>query len=195
MSCIPIFQVLKLFQVVCFKCNSMASRCSVLVPDTANVITQSDLNEATDPWSCSSTSLVQGSWRSRGIGLTAASAPSRRSWAGSPWGCYPCLCSVVPTRSRLVSVCRRSESTNREWNYKQEECILVGCVPPACCPYLPACTARGCTWSRGVYLVQGEGGTWFWGGVPGPEGCNWSRGGVPGLAGYLPGYSPPLWTE
>ena len=28
------------------------------------------------------------------------------------------------------------------WLCKQE-CITVGCVPPACCPYLPACTARG----------------------------------------------------
>ena len=42
----------------------------------------------------------------------------------------------------------------------------VGCVPPACCPYLPACTAPGgCTCPRGE--------------VPGPGGCTWS-GGVPG---------------
>ena len=26
----------------------------------------------------------------------------------------------------------------------QQVCIPVGCVPPACCPYLPACTAAGC---------------------------------------------------
>ena len=52
----------------------------------------------------------------------------------------------------------------------QQECIPVGCVPPACCPYLPACTApRGCTWSQGLYLVLG--------GVPGP------RGSVPGPGG------------
>ena len=54
----------------------------------------------------------------------------------------------------------------------QQECIPVGCIPPACCPYLPACTARG---------------------VPGPGGCTWSRevpglGGVPGL-GRVPGLS------
>ena len=66
----------------------------------------------------------------------------------------------------------------------KQECIRVGCVPSACCPYLPACTAPGvylvrggvpglggvrgpggCTWSGGVYLVWG--GTWS-GGVPGP---------------------------
>ena len=41
--------------------------------------------------------------------------------------------------------------------YCKQECIPVGCVPPACCPYLPACTApRG---GRGVYLgtCPGEG--------------------------------------
>ena len=43
--------------------------------------------------------------------------------------------------------------------YRQQECIPLGCVPPACCPYLPACTApggctclRGCTCPGGVYL-------------------------------------------
>ena len=30
----PIFQVLKLFQVVCFNCITMAFRCPVLAPDT-----------------------------------------------------------------------------------------------------------------------------------------------------------------
>ena len=34
---VPIFQVLKLFQVVCFNEISMAFRCPVLVPDTASV--------------------------------------------------------------------------------------------------------------------------------------------------------------
>ena len=82
-------------------------------------------------------------------------------------------------------------------NLAKQEYISVGCVPPACCPYLPACTApkggvpgpRGCTWSREVYLVVR-------GGVPGLKG-------VPGLGsvtgpgrvylvqgGYLPRYSP-----
>ena len=40
----------------------------------------------------------------------------------------------------------------------KQECIPVGCVPSACCPYLPACTAPG--------GVPGLGGTWS-GGVPG----------------------------
>ena len=90
-------------------------------------------------------------------------------------------------------------------NEKQEECIPVGCVPPACFPYLPACTAPGgCTWSQGgtwsgrVYLVPGGvpalGGVYLVpGGVSGSGGCTWS-GGVPGLGGctwsqgvYLPG--------
>ena len=68
----------------------------------------------------------------------------------------------------------------------KQECIPVGCVPPACCPYLPACTAPGvylpeggCT-CPGVYLPRGvylPGG----GGVPaqGEGGCT-----CPGV--YLP---------
>ena len=48
-----------------------------------------------------------------------------------------------------------------------QECIPVGCVPPARRPYLPG--------PGGVYLVPG--------GVPGPGGCTWSQGGVPGLGG------------
>ena len=54
--------------------------------------------------------------------------------------------------------------------YKQE-CIPVGCVSPACCSYLPACTAPGVYMPRGVYL---------------PGGCT-CPGGVPGQGVYLPG--------
>ena len=36
MGYIPIFHVLKLFQVVCFNDTSMASKCPVLAPDTAS---------------------------------------------------------------------------------------------------------------------------------------------------------------
>ena len=41
-------------------------------------------------------------------------------------------------------------------------------------PYLPACTAWGCTWSGGC--------TWY-GGIPGPGGCTWSLGGISGPGG------------
>ena len=37
MGYVPIFQVLKLFQVVCFNDISMAFRCPVLAPDTASM--------------------------------------------------------------------------------------------------------------------------------------------------------------
>ena len=57
---------------------------------------------------------------------------------------------------------------------KKQECIPVGCVPPASCPYLPACTAPGGVPARGVYLVPG--GCTCPGGVPGPGVCTWSRG-------------------
>ena len=67
----------------------------------------------------------------------------------------------------------------------KQECIPVGCVPPARRPYLPGPGGGGCTWSGGG--VPGLGG------VPGPGGCTWSRGvylvpggGVPGLGG-VPG--------
>ena len=72
---------------------------------------------------------------------------------------------------------------NFSTNIVQQECIPVGCVPPACCPYLPACTARG------VYLPAPEGGVPGLGGtclVPGGVPA-WFVGGVPGLGGYLPG--------
>ena len=60
--------------------------------------------------------------------------------------------------------------------FMKQECILVGCVQPACCPYLPACTAPG------GYLP---------GGVPARR-----RGGVPARRGVcLPRYSPPPWTD
>ena len=53
----------------------------------------------------------------------------------------------------------------------QQECIPVGCIPPTCCPYLPACNA-----------VEG--------GVPGPGGVPAQGGGVPGPGQYLPGGVP-----
>ena len=85
-----------------------------------------------------------------------------------------------------------------------QECIPVGCVPPANSPYVYL--VRGmCTWSGGVYLVQGgvpgpRGGVPGLGGVSGPGGCTWSWGVYlvpgggfvpgPGGGGYLVRYSP-----
>ena len=85
----------------------------------------------------------------------------------------------------------------------KQDCIPVGCVPPAHWPYLPACSARG----RGV---SAWGGVCSQGGAPGPGGvcsggggvCSGGmsaprgvcllRGGVPGPGGYLVRYSPPV---
>ena len=119
-----------------------------------------------------------------------------------------------------ISTHARGERDNL---YKQE-CIPVGCVPPACCPYIPECTAPGgvpcaggCTWcrvylvsggvpgARGVYLVPG-GCTWCQGvylvpgGVPGPKGVHGPRGGTWSQRGYLvlgvpAQVPPPPWTE
>ena len=70
-------------------------------------------------------------------------------------------------------------------------------IPPACCPYLPACTARGGTWS-GLYLPGPRGVLPAWSGVylvwgvylAGPGGCTCLvLGGVPG-----PGEGVPAWS-
>ena len=92
----------------------------------------------------------------------------------------------------------------------KQECIPVGCVPPARLPYAGVCFGEGGVLShRGVYLVPGgmsalggapgPGGMSAprGGGVPGPRGCTFSRGWVGGLPGpgggrvYLVRYSPP----
>ena len=88
----------------------------------------------------------------------------------------------------------------------QQECIPVGCVPPACCPHLPGLGEVGCKWSWGMYLVQDGGCTWsggegvylVWGVCTWSQGCTWSWGVYlvqgrlgPGGGGTCPG-TPPL---
>ena len=69
--------------------------------------------------------------------------------------------------AKYWAVSVKGEILNYIFNF-QQECIPVGCVPPACCPYLPACTAHG----GGDVPVQG--------GVP-------AQGDVPAQEVYLPG--------
>ena len=58
----------------------------------------------------------------------------------------------------------------------EQDCIPVGCVPPVCCLYLPACTALwGGAWSGGC-LPLVPGGAWS-GGVL-ASGPGWGGGGV-----------------
>ena len=49
----------------------------------------------------------------------------------------------------------------------QQVCIPVGCIPPTCCPYLPACTAPGGCLLWGCLLLGGvcSVGVYFPGGV------------------------------
>ena len=79
----------------------------------------------------------------------------------------------------------------QEIPFKQER-IPVGCVPPACCPYLPACTAPGWCTCLGVYLV-GVCTYWWgvpvWGCVP-AWGCTYP-GGVPARGCTYPGGTCP----
>ena len=106
------------------------------------------------------------------------------------------LRSVLLFSSDFVAFCRTGDRKD-----KKQECIPVGCVPPAFCPYLPACTAGGGEGylPEGVYLVLG--------GVPGPRevylvsglgscvlgprgctcrGCTWSWGVYLPRGVYLP---------
>ena len=85
----------------------------------------------------------------------------------------------------------------------QQECIPVGCVPPACCLYLPACTAhgggsvpaQGDVPAQEVYLL----GVPTPGGCTCPGGCNLPRGVYLPGGWYLPRYSPHCeqndWTD
>ena len=69
-------------------------------------------------------------------------------------------------------------STNGQKIIWKQECIPVGCVLHACCPYVPACTARG-----GGNCPVGDGGVPALGvyllGV-------YLSGGCTCLGGYLP---------
>ena len=71
------------------------------------------------------------------------------------------------------------EVTSKSMFNVQQVCIPVGCVPPACCPYLPACTAQGwCLLQGGLH----HGGAAPGGSLPlrepasGGSACSW--GGV-----------------
>ena len=101
-------------------------------------------------------------------------------------------CCFVNFWNRNIPYCIRLRIGSHWWsniihsllsNYFQQGCIPVGCVPPACCSYLPVCTAPGGT-CLGVYLSRG--------GVP-VQGVP-AQGGMYLPGGYLPRYSP-LWTE
>ena len=69
---------------------------------------------------------------------------------------------------------------------QKQVCISVGCVPPACWPYLPACTARGCLLPGGCLLLGVSAPGWWcllWCGCV----CSWGSvysgwGGVSTLA-------------
>ena len=58
----------------------------------------------------------------------------------------------------------------------KQVCIPLGCIPPTCCPYLPACTAWGCLLPWGVCFPGGVSASWGAGLLPkgvsaSQEGC------------------------
>ena len=82
------------------------------------------------------------------------------------------------------------QNQNKPKSYKNQECIPVGCISPARCPYLPACNALGASAPGGS--APGECLLW---GV-----CSWE---VCSQRGLLLGWKGdvyvvqqiPLWTE
>ena len=124
---------------------------------------------------------------------------SKTVWSGKTTNLYTLYASSEPVvlqtlisyqsrhgKGRINCVCSQK--------LQKQDCIPVGCVPPACWPYLPVFSGGGClvqrgvsdlggVWSRrGVYLVQGGPGP----GGSDPGGCTWS-GGMSGLGG-VPGH-------
>ena len=76
------------------------------------------------------------------------------------------------------------------FNPQLQDCIPVGCIPPACWPYPPACTVQGGAWPQGDLLLGGT-----WSREREVSGLGW----VSGPGGWYPsmhwGRLPPLWTE
>ena len=86
----------------------------------------------------------------------------------------------APSEEIKGSILLEANQCNKQY------CIPVGCVPPACCPYLPACTAPGGGLRLGGVPTSGPGG------VSAPWGtCLWSGGVYPSRQWGR----APLWTE
>ena len=70
-------------------------------------------------------------------------------------------------------------------NNNKQECIPVGCVPPACYPYLPVCTDLEGLPAGGIYLPRGVPARvylpWGWGICLGVGGCTCPGGCAPAL--------------
>ena len=95
-----------------------------------------------------------------------------------------CLCTLLFfswAQWKPLSKQHFQERNKASTDYKdKEDCIPVGCVPPAYWPYRPAYSAPGGVCSGGVsaWGVSAQGGVYLvLGGVPGPS------GGVPGPRG------------
>ena len=96
---------------------------------------------------------------------------NERIW--TPRGADP-WCPPPPVICQWLSI----NTLRQENNFRKQESIPVGCEPPACCPFLPACTAGPggvCLWSGGclplvggcLLLVQGDACLWSVGVVSG----------------------------
>ena len=100
-------------------------------------------------------------------------------------------------------------STHAGHTQMEQECIPVGCVLPACCPYLPACTVQGVSATGGLLPggcllpreVPATGGGVCYQGVSAPRGWGVSYRGMVSATrggGGIPDMHwgrPPPWTE
>ena len=107
------------------------------------------------------------------------SAPPPTGNPGSAHGIQVMRCTQSWTNFFLFHAVFGKKIAKQEW-------VKVECVPPACWPYLPACTASGgYLVPGGVYLIWGvylvRGAVPGLRGVPGPEGVYLVWGSVPGL--------------
>ena len=127
--------------------------------------------------------------------------------------------AVFWQKSCIIKICMKMRTFGGQHLllkiHDKQEYIPVGCVPPACCPYLPGVGGGACLWSRGVPSSGSRGGVCaspqVW--APGvgletpPPGCgpgdptqarplNLPPGcGPEDLQGMLGYHPPPLWTD
>ena len=81
---------------------------------------------------------------------------------------------LLRIRKRTIMTPSKSLDPVKLNNLLKQECITVGCIPAARCPYPGGCTWSGGVPGLGVYLVWGV--YLVPGVVPGLGGCTWSRG-------------------
>ena len=98
--------------------------------------------------------VIQIEWRQRSRKMFFFSFALPRCYAVVIWFTVSREKSIKPSPTYYMCVSREMKNSN--WNFfKYKKCVPVGCIPPACWPYLLACTAQGGLLARGVCLARG----------------------------------------